>query len=405
MRLEPGFRAVKFLLKMTLKVLRFLTAGESHGRALVGILEGLPANLEISSEYINRELGRRQRGYGRGGRMKIEKDKVEILSGVRFGKTTGAPISLIIWNKDYENWKEIMKTEGEIPNNYKNFTRPRPSHADLSGGLKYFQRDLRNILERSSARETAMRVAIGSLCKKFLEEFNIKIGSYVVSLGGYKVREMPLDLWSRHLKAEQSELRIPNPLEDIYIKQIIDKAREKGETLGGVIEVFALNVPPGLGSHIQWDLRLDGRIAMAMMSIQAIKGVEIGMGFQSAQLPGSKVMDEIGWSQEKGFFRYTNNMGGIEGGITNGMPIVVRLAMKPIPTLMSPLRSVDIETKEEVKASKERSDITAVPAASIVAEAMLAIVLADAFLQKFGGDFMEEIKENYQRYINYLKNF
>jgi chorismate synthase len=390
---------------MTLKVLRFLTAGESHGRALVGILEGLPANLEISSEYINRELGRRQRGYGRGGRMKIEKDKVEILSGVRFGKTTGAPISLIIWNKDYENWKEIMKTEGEIPNNYKNFTRPRPSHADLSGGLKYFQRDLRNILERSSARETAMRVAIGSLCKKFLEEFNIKIGSYVVSLGGYKVREMPLDLWSRHLKAEQSELRIPNPLEDIYIKQIIDKAREKGETLGGVIEVFALNVPPGLGSHIQWDLRLDGRIAMAMMSIQAIKGVEIGMGFQSAQLPGSKVMDEIGWSQEKGFFRYTNNMGGIEGGITNGMPIVVRLAMKPIPTLMSPLRSVDIETKEEVKASKERSDITAVPAASIVAEAMLAIVLADAFLQKFGGDFMEEIKENYQRYINYLKNF
>jgi len=390
---------------MSLRVLRFLTAGESHGKGLIAILEGIPANLELSPEDINIELARRQKGYGRGGRMKIEKDKVEILSGVRFGKTIGSPIAMAIWNRDYENWKEKMAVEGQPPEGYKPFTKPRPGHADLAGGIKYNQRDLRNILERSSARETAARVAVGAVCKKFLSEFGIKVGSYVRVLGGYKVKEMPVDLWSRHLKAEQSEVRIPNPLEDNYVKTLIDKAREKGETLGGIIEVFALNVPPGLGSHIQWDRRLDGRIAQAMMSVQAIKGVEIGSGFQTGFLPGSEVMDEIGWREEKGFFRYTNRLGGLEGGITNGEPIVVRVAMKPIPTLMSPLRSVDIETKEEVKAARERSDVTAVPAASVVAEAMLAIVLADALLEKLGGDFMEELKERFEIYKKYVKEF
>ncbi len=390
---------------MSLKVLRFLTAGESHGKGLVAIVEGIPANLELNPEDINRELARRQKGYGRGGRMKIEKDKVEIISGIRFGKTLGSPIAMAIWNRDYENWKERMAVEGKAPEGYKPFTRPRPGHADLAGGIKYNQRDLRNILERSSARETAARVAVGAICKKFLSEFGIKIGSYVRVLGGYRVKDMPLDLWSRHLKAEQSEVRIPNPLEDNFVKAIIDKAKEKGETLGGIIEVFALNVPPGLGSHIQWDKRLDGRIAQALMSIQAIKGVEIGSGFETGFLPGSKVMDEIGWKENKGYFRYTNRLGGLEGGITNGEPIVVKVAMKPIPTLMSPLRSVDINSKEEVKAMKERSDVTAVPAASVVAEAMLAIVLADALLEKLGGDFMEEIKERFKLYMEYIKSF
>ncbi len=390
---------------MPLRVLRFLTAGESHGKGLVAILEGIPANLEISPEDVNKELARRQKGYGRGGRMKIEKDKVEFISGVRFGKTLGSPIAMAIWNKDFENWKERMAVEGEPPEGYRPFTRPRPGHADLAGGIKYNQRDLRNILERSSARETAARVAVGAVCKKFLSEFGIKIGSYVKVLGGYKVKEMPLDLWSRHLKAEQSEVRIPNPLEDPFVKNLIDRAKEKGETLGGIIEVFALGVPPGLGSHVQWDRRLDGRIAQALMSIQAIKGVEIGSGFETGFLPGSKVMDEIGWKEDRGYFRYTNRLGGLEGGITNGEPIVVRIAMKPIPTLMSPLRSIDIETKEEVKAMKERSDITAVPAASVVAEAMLAIVLADALLEKLGGDFMEEIKERFELYLKHIKEF
>ena len=390
---------------MSLRVLRFLTAGESHGKGLTAILEGIPANLPISEDYINAELSRRQKGYGRGGRMKIEKDKVDILSGVRFGRTLGSPISLIIWNKDYENWKSKMKVEGEPPEGYVPFTKPRPGHADLVGGIKYRQRDLRNILERASARETAARVAVGAICKRFLEELGIKIGSYVKVLGGYKVKDMPLDLWSRHLKAEISEVRIPNPAEDGLVKSLIDKAKEKGETLGGIIEVFALNVPPGLGSHIQWDKRLDGRIAQALMSIQAIKAVEIGEGINVGYLPGSKVMDEIGWSEGRGFFRYTNRLGGLEGGITNGMPIFVRVAMKPIPTLMSPLKSVDIETKEEVKATRERSDITAVPAASVVAEAMLAIVLADAILEKFGGDSIEEVKERFNDYLDYVKNF
>jgi len=385
--------------------IRFLTAGESHGRGLVCIIEGLPANLELSSEYINRELERRQRGYGRGGRMKIEKDKVQILSGVRFGKTLGGPIALFIENKDWENWKEKMAVEGERPDTAVPFTRPRPGHADLAGGIKYNQRDLRNILERASARETACRVALGAVCKRFLEELGVFVGSYVVSIGPLCPPIEEQDLIKRHQLAEQSEVRFPDPSKDKEFMELIDRAKEMGESLGGVFEVFAVGVPPGLGSHVHWDRKLDGRIAQAMMSIQAIKGVEIGLGFEAAKRFGSEVHDEIGYREGEGYFRYSNNLGGLEGGITNGMPIIVRCAMKPIPTLTKPLRSVDVLTKEEVRAGKERTDVVAVPAASVVGESALAIVLADAFLEKLGGDFMEEIKERYRIYLEHVKSF
>jgi len=385
--------------------IRFLTAGESHGKTLLCILEGIPANLELSSEYINRELQRRQKGYGRGGRMKIESDRVEFLSGLRFEKTLGSPISMAIWNKDWENWSDKMAYEGEAPESVVPFSRPRPGHADLAGGIKYNQKDLRNILERASARETAARVAVGAVCKRFLEEFGIRIGSYVISIGNLKPEIKEEDLLKRHELAENSQVRFPDPSNDEEFTKLIDEAKERGESLGGVFEVFAIGVPPGLGSHIQWDKRIDGKIAQAMMSIQAIKGVEIGLGFESARRFGSEVHDEIGWSEEKGYFRYSNNLGGTEGGITNGMPIVVRCAMKPIPTLTKPLRSVDISTREGVRAGKERSDVVAVPAASVVGEAMLAIVLADALLEKLGGDFMEEVKERFKRYMEHVKAF
>jgi chorismate synthase len=385
--------------------IRFLTAGESHGRGLVCIVEGLPANLELSSEYINRELERRQRGYGRGGRMKIEKDRVQILSGVRFGKTLGGPIALFIENKDWENWKEKMTVEGERPDTAVPFTRPRPGHADLAGGIKYNQRDLRNILERASARETACRVALGAVCKRFLEELGVFVGSYVVSIGTVQPPIEEQDLIKRHQLAEQSELRFPDPSKDKEFMELIDRAKEMGESLGGVFEVFAVGVPPGLGSHVHWDRKLDGRIAQAMMSIQAIKGVEIGLGFEASKRFGSEVHDEIGYREGEGYFRYSNNLGGLEGGITNGMPIIVRCAMKPIPTLTKPLRSVDVLTKEEVRAGKERTDVVAVPAASVVGESALALVLADAFLEKLGGDFMEEIKERYRIYLEHVKSF
>lgn len=385
--------------------IRFLTAGESHGRAVVCIIEGIPANLEISTEYINRELERRQRGYGRGGRMKIERDQVEILSGVRFGKTLGSPIAMIVWNRDWENWQEKMAIEGERPESAIPFTRPRPGHADLAGGIKYNQRDLRNILERASARETTARVAVGAVCKKFLEEFGIKIGSYVVSIGTCMPPIKENDLIKRHELAESSLVRFPDPSKDDEFIKVIEQAKERGESLGGIFEVFALGVPPGLGSYIQWDKRIDGRIAQAILSIHAIKGVEFGLGFEAGKRFGSEVHDEIGWSKQTGFFRYSNNLGGTEGGITNGMPILVRAVMKPIPTLTKPLRSVDIETKEEVKAGKERSDVVAVPASSVVGEAMLAIILADALLEKLGGDFMEEVRERFRLYIDHVREF
>ncbi len=389
-------------------VIRFLNAGESHGPALTAIIEGFPSNVKISTEFINKELARRQKGYGRGGRMKIEKDKVEILSGVRFGYTLGSPITLMIRNKDWENWTDIMAIEGE-PTDKKEITNPRPGHADLVGGIKYGFSDLRNVLERASARETTTRVAVGAVCKQLLEDIGIKIGSYVVSIGELSVKDVidNIPLEERAERAEKSEVRIPVPEEDEKFKKLIDFAKEEGESLGGVFEVFATGVPIGLGSYVQWDRRLDGRIAQAMMSIQAMKGVEIGEGFSLAKKFGSQAHDEIFYDREKGFYHKTNRAGGIEGGVTNGEPILVRVAMKPIPTLMrkKSLQSVNIKTKEPFDAAKERSDVTAVPAAAVVGEAMLAIVLANAVVEKFGNDNWIEIKKRIKDYIEYTKNF
>lgn len=383
--------------------LRFLTAGESHGQALISILEGLPSNLEVDLDFINNELKRRQGGYGRGGRMNIEQDRINILSGVRFGKTTGAPITIEIKNKDWENWQNKMAPFGKKPEDFKDFTKPRPGHADLVGGIKYNQKDLRNILERSSARETASRVAIGGFCKLLLKALNIEIYSYVVSVGEISSKPIHNDYEKNAKEAEKSVIRFIDPSKDEEIIRYIDKAKKDGESIGGIFEVIAINVPPGLGSYIQWDKRIDGDIAKAMMSIQAIKGVEIGLGFESAKKLGSEVMDEIGY--DNGYFRYSNNLGGTEGGITNGMPIVVRVAMKPIPTLMNPLRSVDIITKESIKASKERSDVTAIAAASVVGEAMLSFVIAYHILEKIGADSMEELLVKYNQYLNYVRSF
>ncbi len=388
--------------------LRFLNAGESHGPALTAIIEGIPSNLRISSEYINRELARRQTGYGRGGRMKIEKDQVEILSGVRFGLTLGSPITLMVKNKDWENWTEIMAVEGE-PTEKREILNPRPGHADLTGGIKYGFYDMRNVLERASARETTTRVAVGAVCKQLLEDVGIKIGSYVISIGELSVKDQiqHLSLEERFERAEKSELRIPLPEEDEKFKKLIDLAREEGESLGGVFEVFATGVPVGLGSYVQWDRRIDGKIAQAMMSIQAIKGVEIGEGFRLSEKFGSQAHDEIFYEEGRGFYHKTNRAGGIEGGMTNGEPVVVRAAMKPIPTLMrkKSLRSVNIKTKEPFLAAKERSDVVAVPAAAIVGEAMLAIVLTDAIIEKFGNDNWIEIKKRVENYRRYLTEF
>ncbi|MDI6890736.1 MAG: chorismate synthase [Thermodesulfovibrionales bacterium] len=418
-------------------ILRFLTSGESHGKALVGILEGIPSGLSISAEDIDGDLKRRQSGHGRGARMKIEFDRAEILSGVRWGKTTGSPITLFIENKDWKNWLEGMspdaKAEGSIPA----VTRPRPGHADLAGAIKYNQHDIRNILERSSARETATRVALGAVAKKFLSEFNIKIGSYVIQIGKVKVKSSKLKvqssekgLLSMFEKAEISPVRCPDEEASKKMIKLIDKATREGNSLGGIFEVFVTGATIGLGSHIQWDRRLDGRLAHALMSIQAIKGVEIGLGFEIARHFGSEVMDEIFYrakSKEQraksinselrsascgpnseltvGFYRKTNYAGGIEGGMTNRMPIILRAAMKPIPTLKRPLRSVDIISKESVEAAYERSDICAVPAAGVIGEAMVALIIADAFLEKFGGDSMDKTKRNYESYIEYIKRF
>ena len=388
--------------------LRFLTAGESHGKGLTVIIEGIPSNLKISQDYINSELARRQSGYGRGGRMKIEKDKAEILSGVRFGLTLGSPITLFIKNRDWENWTDIMSVEGK-PTEKREITNPRPGHADLVGGIKYGFTDLRNVLERASARETAARVAVGAVCKQLLEDVGIKIGSYVISIGNEKVSDkyLELSLEKRFINAEKSEVRIPIPEEDEKFKNLIDRAKKEGESLGGTFTVFATGVPIGLGSYVQWDRRLDGKIAQAMMSIQAMKGVEIGEGFKLADKFGSEAHDEIFWDKEKGFYHKTNRAGGLEGGITNGEPIIVNVAMKPIPTLMrqKSLKSVNIKTKEPFLAAKERSDVTAVPAGAVVGEAMLAIVLADAILEKFGNDNWPDIKRRVKEYIDYTKNF
>jgi chorismate synthase len=387
--------------------LRFVTAGESHGKALVIIVEGLPAGLPVSAEQVNRELGRRMQGYGRGARMKIERDRIEWLAGVRAGETLGSPVAMLLPNLDWDNWADVMAAEG-TPGDVRRrrVTRPRPGHADLVGVLKYDRLDARDILERASARETAARVAAGALARRLLEEFGVEIGSHVVSLGGIAVKP-PSPLPSPLNEAsDQSEVRVLDPAAEAGIIARIDAAKKAGDTLGGEIEVVARGVVLGLGSHTSWDRKLDGRLAGMLMSIPAVKGVEIGMGFTAARRPGSEVHDpieaDVGGTPVSGprggFRRQSNNAGGLEGGMTTGEPLVVRVAMKPISTLMSPLKTVDLRTGGEANAQSERSDVTAVPAMGVIAEALVALVLADAMLEKFGGDSLAELRRNYDGY-------
>lgn len=391
--------------------LRFLTSGESHGQALVGILEGIPSGVPVSPDDIDRQLRRRQQGYGRGGRMKIESDSARLIAGIRWGVTIGSPIGILIENRDWQNWKEGMSADAGQKDSIKPVTRPRPGHADLAGVLKYGHEDIRNVLERSSARETAMRVALGAVAGKFLSLFGIRVGSYVTGIGGKKCPDGSAVVGEKILmgmfkKAEKSLVRCPDPEASRRMMAAIDRAAKEGDSLGGTFEVFMTGLPAGLGSHVQWDRKLDGRLAQAVMSIQAIKGVEIGSGFEMGRRTGSEVMDEIYFSRKReadsragGFYRKTNNAGGVEGGMTNGMPVVVRAVMKPIPTLRRPLRSVDIRTGRAFEAAYERSDVCAVPAAAVVAEAMSALVVADAFLEKFGGDSAEETGRNLDSYV------
>jgi chorismate synthase len=386
-------------------MLRFITAGESHGPALTAVIDGIPAGLTLKAEAINHDLARRQIGYGRGKRMEIEKDQADILSGVRFAKTLGTPISLLIHNLDWPNWQQKMSPARPPKSSAIPITEPRPGHADLPGALKYDQKDIRNILERASARETTTRVAVGAVCRSFLSAFGIQINSYVTEIGGISIPCSSLDMKTRFVRADKSDLRCVCPETENKIKRRIDACKRKGDSLGGIFEVVATGLPVGLGSYSQWDKRLDGRLAQAVMSIQAIKGVEIGLGFESARIRGSCVHDEIFHATHRGFFRRTNNAGGIEGGISNGEPIIIRAAMKPIATLYSPLHSVDIITKKPVKAAVERSDICRVPSAAVIGEAMVAMELAKIMLEKFGGDSMREIKINYKSYTSHILKF
>lgn len=386
----------------------FTTAGESHGRALVAIVEGLPAGVEINLEKLNRELWRRQQGYGRGGRMRIETDTAQILSGIRHGKTLGSPIALMIENKDWQNWTDVMSAapleqEPEKPRIVK---RPRPGHADLAGGQKYQTRDLRDVLERASARETAARVACGALAKQLLENFGVEIRSHVVQLGN--IPEKPIIATWEQISAIPEDSQTNCVLTEIeaQITEKIDEARRTGDTLGGVFEVVAHGLPVGLGSHTSWREKLDGRLAQAVMSIQAVKAVELGDGVANANLLGSQVHDEIGYNTEnQNFTRTSNRAGGLEGGITSGAELRVRGYLKPIATLRKSLRSVDIDTKEESLAAFERSDTTAVPAAGVIGEAMVAVVLANAMREKFGGDSLEEMKRNFEGYLQQLRSY
>ena len=382
---------------------RFTTAGESHGKALVTIVEGVPAGLPLDAAWVNHDLARRMQGYGRGARMKIERDQIDFLSGVRAGTTIGAPIAMLIENRDWANWADIMAPEATDLPRRRQVTRPRPGHADLVGVLKYDRQDARDILERASARETAARVAAGAVAKRLLDACGIAIGSHVVSLGG--IRTTAPDPLPRPLNpaSDASPVRVLDPGSEAAIIARIDQAKQAGDTLGGEIEVVADGLPLGLGSHVSWDRKLDGRLAGMLMSIPAVKGVEIGLGFEAARRPGSAVHDPIDPSAEFGFTRRSNNAGGLEGGMTTGEPLVVRVAMKPIATLMTPLATVDLKTGEAAQAQSERSDVTAVPAMGVIAEALVAIVLADAMLEKFGGDSMSELTRNLTGYRDAIR--
>ncbi|MCL6439993.1 MAG: chorismate synthase [Thermoleophilum sp.] len=371
--------------------MRFVTAGESHGPGLTAILEGIPAGLALPREEIDRDLARRQLGHGRGGRMKIERDRVRVSAGLRHGRTLGSPLALHVDNLDYRNWEERMNpwpVEAEIEEVH----LPRPGHADLPGLLKYGHSDVRNVLERASARETTARVAVGAVCKVLLRELGVEIRSHVVQIGTVRAPERDDLAIADFDSVDESPVRCLDADASAAMVAEIDRARKANESLGGVFEVRAFGLVPGLGSHVSWDRRLDGRIAQAIMSIQAMKGVAIGDAFDVAGRVGSQAHDEIFWSEERGYWRPTNRAGGLEGGMTNGEPLVVRGAMKPLPTLTKPLRSVDVATKEPAQALRERTDSCTVPAAAVVAEAMLAIVLAGAYLEKFGGDHVDDVK-------------
>jgi chorismate synthase len=384
-------------------MLRYLSAGESHGPELTAIIEGLPSQLPLSIEKINHQLWRRQQGYGRGGRMKIETDRVEITSGLRFGKTLGSPLTLHVTNRDWKNWQDRMAVDGEPPADLAVITKPRPGHADLAGALKYAHEDVRNVLERASARNTATLVAVGAVARQLLEVFGIHVYSHLVQIGPVQVGPLQGSIEEIAARAERSEVRVADPEKEAEIIELIKRTRKEGNSLGGIFEVVVTGVPVGLGSYSMPDRRLDARLAGALMGIQAIKGVEIGLGFEAARRVGSEVHDEIFYEKDRGFYRETNGAGGIEGGISNGEPIVVRAAMKPIPTLYKPLRSVDLKTKESYEATVERSDVCAAPAAAVVGEAVTAWTVAQAFCEKFGGDSLEEMKRNYESYLAAVK--
>ena len=386
-------------------MLRFFTAGESHGPCLTAIVEGFPAGVSIDVTQINHDLSRRQQGYGRGGRMKIEKDEALIQSGVRWGESLGSPITLVVQNRDWRNWEKRMSPFAEDKDENIAVTRPRPGHADLTGVLKYNHRDIRNILERASARETTARVAIGGLAKCLLSPFGIQVIGYVTEIGGIVANHEGLTAQEIYEKSEVSPVRLADGEADKKIIALIDQCKKQGDTLGGVVEVAATGLPPGLGSFAQWDRKLDGRLGSALLSLQSAKGVEVGLGFATAKLPGSQVHDEIAFDHNTGFIRQSNNSGGTEGGMSTGEPLRVKVAFKPLSTLMRPLRSVDIRTKEPIEATIERSDVCAIPAAAVIAESVVAYVLAQVFLEKFGGDSLAEITRNYDGYLEHVRQF
>jgi chorismate synthase len=387
----------------------FTTAGESHGRALVATIEGLPAGLPIDQDFINHELWRRQQGYGRGGRMKIETDTAQILAGVRHGEALGSPVAVMVENRDFKNWLDVMAAEkpAQAPDRDRKVIRPRPGHADLVGGLKYDRRDLRDILERASARETTMRVAVGAFAKLLLGEFGIELASHVIQLGEISIANREADWQQIKSVYDDTMLRCVDKDAEAQMIQRIDRCgTEDGDTLGGIFEIVARGCPPGLGSHTSWTGKLDGQLAQAVMSIHATKAVELGEGVANAAMPGSQVHDEIGYNADgKAFYRMSNRAGGLEGGMTNGEELRVRGYLKPIATLRKRLRSVNVETKEVMEADFERSDVTAVPAAGVIGEAMVAIVLARAMREKFGGDSLREMKRNYESYCQQVKEY
>ncbi len=387
--------------------MRYLTAGETHGPQLTAIIEGLPSNMKINFEELNFQLHRRQKGHGRGRRMQIEKDTANIVGGVRHGKTTGAPVALVVENKDWTHWTTVMNIEPieGSDEEKRRVHRPRPGHADLNGGLKYNMKDLRNVLERSSARETAARVAVGAVARQLLAHFGIKVAGQVIRIGEVEAKrtEMPIDELIK--TTEDSPVRVTDKEAEVKMMEHIDQIKQEGDSIGGIVECIVEGVPIGLGSHVQYDRKLDARIAQAVVSINAFKGCEIGIGFEAGHLRGSEVHDEILYSEERGYHRASNRLGGFEGGMTNGEPIIVRGVMKPIPTLYKPLRSVDIDNKEPFTAQVERSDSCAVPAASVVMEHVVAWEVARAFMEKFGGDSIEEIQNNVDQYLAQLERY